>query len=200
MEDPRPFLEQEKEKEEREPESFGKRLLKSRVIMISETITDRLARNVAAQSILMQEESTTLPITIYINSPGGSADSGFAIFDILRFVTPPIRTICTGLCASAAVLIYLAPQKQARFSLPNSRFLLHQPSTSLVGTASDIEINAHEIIKLRERYNTIVAGETGKSADKVTLDADRDFWLTATEAMEYGLVGKIVQSYKELSN
>jgi ATP-dependent Clp protease protease subunit len=199
MEDARLLLEQEHEKEEREPESFGKRLLKSRVIMISETISDRLARNVAAQAILMQEENTHLPITIYINSPGGSADSGFAIFDILRFVTPPIRTICTGLCASAAVLIYLAPSRQARYSLPNSRFLLHQPSTSLVGTASDIEINAHEIIKLRERYNTIVASETGKSTDKVTVDADRDFWLTADEAKEYGLVGKIVQSYKELA-
>jgi ATP-dependent Clp protease protease subunit len=187
----------EQEKEEKE-ENFGKRLLKARVIMISEPISDKLARSVATQCIVMQEESMTSPITIYINSPGGSADSGFAIFDLLRFVSPPIRTICTGLCASAAVLIFLAPPKEARFTLLNSRFLLHQPSTSLFGTASDIEINAHEIIKLRERYNTIVATETNKKLEQVTQDADRDFWLSATEALEYGLVGKVIHSFKEI--
>ena len=194
-EEPEP---KEKEEKEKEGDGFGKRLLKARVIMISEPITDRLARNVVAQCILMQEESVIQPITIYINSPGGSADSGFAIYDILRFVNPPIRTLCTGLCASAAVLIYLAPQKNMRFSLPNSRFLLHQPSTSLSGTASDIEINANEIIKMRERYNGIVAAETNKTVAQVTQHADRDFWLSAQEAMDYGLVGKIIQTYKEM--
>lgn len=178
---------------------FAKRLLKARVIMVSETITDTLARSVAEQAIVMQEESATEPITVYINSPGGSADSGFAIYDILRFVSPPIRTICTGLCASAAVLIYLAAEQKQRFSLPNSRFLLHQPSTSLFGTASDIEINANEIIKLRERYNTIVSEETGKSVEQITHDSDRDFWLSASQAVEYGLVGKIVKYAGELS-
>jgi ATP-dependent Clp protease protease subunit len=109
-----------------------------------------------------------------------------------------VRTIVTGLCASAAVLIQLSAPRERRFSLPNARFLLHQPSTLVQGSASDIEINAEEIVKLRERYNQIVAAETGKKADQVTKDADRDFWLSPQEAQTYGLVGKIVSSYSEI--
>lgn len=191
-------LNSQEEKEKKETDALGNRLLKARVIMISEEISDKLARAVTAQCILMQEEDKNAPITVYVNSPGGSADSGFAIYDILRFVTPPIHMICTGICASAAVLIYMAAEKSKRFSLPNSRFLLHQPSTQLFGTASDIEINANQIIKLRERYNTIIAQETGKSVDTITIDADRDFWLSASEAKDYGLVGKIVQKCNEI--
>ncbi len=190
--------EEKKDKDKDKNNDIAKRLLQARVIMISESITDKLARSVAAQAIVMQEEDAKAPITVYVNSPGGSADSGFAIFDILRFVTAPVRTICTGLCASAAVLIYLAAKKENRYSLPNCRFLLHQPSTNLVGTASDIEINANEIIKLKERYNKIVSQETGKTVEQINHDADRDFWLSAEEAKEYGLVGKIIQSYAEI--
>ena len=186
------------EKDEKDSEGLGKRLLKARVIMISEEISDKLARQVTAQCILMQEEDKEAPITVYVNSPGGSADSGFAIYDILRFIQPPVRMVCTGICASAAVLIYMAGKKEQRYSLPNSRFLLHQPSTSLFGTASDIEINANEIIKLRERYNKIVSEETGKPFEQITKDSDRDFWLSAQEASEYGLVGKIVSSFNEI--
>ncbi len=189
---------EDKDKKDKDSEGFGKRLLQARVIMISETITDKLARDVTAQCILMQEEDALAPITVYINSPGGSADSGFAIFDILRFITPPVRTICIGLCASAAVLIYLAAKKENRYSLLNCRFLLHQPSTTLFGTASDIEINANEIIKLKERYNRIVSQETGKPVEQINRDADRDFWLSAEEAKDYGLVGKIIQSHSEI--
>ena len=186
------------EVQEKEAEGYIKRLLKARVIMVSEAITDKLARTVAAQCILMQEDNPNQPITVYVNSPGGSADSGFAIYDILRFITCPVRTICTGLCASAAVLIYLGTQKQYRYSLGNARFLLHQPSTTLFGTASDIEINANEIIKLRERYNKIVAEETDKTVEQITKDSDRDFWLSAEEAKEYNLVGNIVKTYSEI--
>jgi len=186
---------QEIEKEDR---TFVKRLLQARVIMISEVITDRLAKNVTTQCILMQEHDPKAPITVYVNSPGGSADSGFAIYDILRFVTSPVRTICTGICASAAVLIYLAAEKKNRYALLNSRFLLHQPSTSLMGTASDIEISANEIIKLKERYNGIVALETNKTIEQINKDADRDFWLSAQEAKEYGLVDKVIQSSSEI--
>lgn len=188
------------EKEGKDPGHLGKRLLKARVIMISETITDKLARRIAGQCIVMQEEAAHTPITVYVNSPGGSADSGFAIYDILRFVTPPVRTVCTGLCASAAVLAYLAAEKKMRYSLPNSRFLLHQPSTTLFGAASDIEINAHEIIKLRERYNKIIAEQTDKSIEQITKDSDRDFWLSAQESLAYGLVGKIVESFDEVED
>ncbi|BBM85031.1 ClpP family protease [Candidatus Uabimicrobium amorphum] len=189
----------QEEKEKKDGDALVGRLIKARVIMISEEITDKLARAVTAQCLLMQEDDKDAPITVYVNSPGGSADSGFAIYDILRFVTPPIHMICSGICASAAVLIYMAAEKDKRFSLPNSRFLLHQPSTQLFGTASDIEINANEIIKLRERYNSIIARETGKDVDQITEDCDRDFWLSATEAKEYGLVGKIVEKCSDVS-
>ena len=189
----------QEEKEKKDGDALVGRLIKARVIMISEEISDKLARAVTAQCILMQEDDKDAPITVYVNSPGGSADSGFAIYDMLRFITPPIHMICTGICASAAVLIYMAAEQDKRFSLPNSRFLLHQPSTQLFGTASDIEINANEIIKLRERYNAIIAKETGKTVDQITNDADRDFWLSAQEAKEYGLVGKIAETCNDVS-
>ncbi len=180
------------------PDSLGRRLLKTRTILVSEVVSDKLARAVTAQLLLMQEDDAAKPITVYVNSPGGSADSGFAIFDILRFVKPPIRTVVTGLSASAAILIGLAAKREHRYGLPNSRFLLHQPSTSVFGSATDISINAEEILKLRQRYNEIVAEETGRKVDKVTQDADRDFWLDAGGALDYGLVGKIIKGIDEV--
>ncbi len=191
------LAEDEEEKEERG--GLFRRLLKTRSILLSEVVTDRMARRVQAQLILMQQDDEKAPITVYINSPGGSADSGFAIYDALRFFKPPVRTVVTGLCASAAVMIYLAAPRERRYSLPNARFLLHQPSTMVLGSASDIKISAEEIVKLRERYNQIVAQETGKSPEQVTQDADRDFWLSPEEASKYGLVGKIVKNYGELA-
>jgi len=187
----------DEERDERDS-SLMKRLLKARTVLVSEVVTDKLARRVQAQALIMNDDDTAKPITVYINSPGGSADSGFAIYDALRFVKPPVRTVVTGLCASAAVVIYLATAKERRFSTPNSRFLLHQPSTRVMGSASDIAISAEEIVKLRERYNSIVAAETGRTLDQVTKDADRDFWLSPGQAKEYGLVGKIVKSIGEL--
>jgi len=178
--------------------SLFKQLLKARTIFVEEVVTDALSRKVHAALVLMQQADEKAPVTVYVNSPGGSADSGFAIFDFMRFVKPPIRTVVSGLCASAAVLIYLAAPKEKRFALPNARFLLHQPSTMVFGSASDVAINAEEIIKLRERYNQIVSTETGKTVEQVTKDADRDFWLSAAQAREYGLVGRIVKSYSEI--
>ncbi len=175
-----------------------KQMLKARSILISEPVSDKLARRVQSQLILMQMDDEKSPITVYINSPGGSADSGFAIYDALRFFKPPIRTIVNGLCASAAIIIHLAAPKERRFSLPNGRFLIHQPSTYVQGSASDIEISANEILKLRERYNEIVGEECGKTAEQVTKDADRDFWLSPDEAKKYGLVSKVIKSYGEL--
>lgn len=175
-----------------------KQLLKTRAIQVYEPISDKIARKVHSQLLLMQQQDEKAPITVYVNSPGGAADSGFAIFDALRFFKPPIRTVVNGLCASAAVMVYLAAPKERRFSLANSRFLLHQPSTFVQGSASDIEISAEEIVKLRERYNQIVAAETGKSVEQVTRDADRDFWLSPEEAKSYGLVGKVVKNIGEI--
>jgi ATP-dependent Clp protease protease subunit len=179
--------------------SAFKAMLKARSIQVYEQVSDKLARRVMTQLILMQQDDEKSPITVYINSPGGSADSGFAIFDALRFFKPPVRTIVNGLCASAAVLIFLAAPKERRFSTPNGRFLLHQPSTVVQGSASDIEINAEEIVKLRERYNQIVSDETGKTADQITRDADRDFWLSPEQARQYGLVGRIIRNFGELA-
>jgi ATP-dependent Clp protease protease subunit len=195
-----PYLPTANDTEDREGGGtiLTRHLLKARAVLLSEVITDRLSRRVTAQLLALQGEDDRAPITVYINSPGGSVDSGFAIYDMLRFVKPPVRTVITGLCASAAVLIYLAPPKELRFSLPSARYLLHQPSTQVMGDATDIAISAREIVNLRVRYNEIVARETGKTVDQVTKDADRDFWLTAEEAQKYGLVGKIIRSYAEM--
>lgn len=197
MRDPR--LAEDDEKEEKD-EGGGmlKRMLKARAIFLSEGITDKTARRIQSGLLMLQQDDDKNPITVYINSPGGQADSGFAIYDFIRFVKPPVRTIVTGMCASAAVLPFLAVPKDRRFALQNSRFLLHQPSTMVMGSASDVAINAEEIIKLRERYNSIVGQETGKTMDQVTKDADRDFWLSPAQAKEYGLVGRIIKTFAEM--
>ncbi|MBI5367851.1 MAG: ATP-dependent Clp protease proteolytic subunit [Planctomycetes bacterium] len=178
--------------------SFERRLLKARVIMAAEVVTDKLFRRMAALALVMQEEDAKAPITVIINSPGGSADSGFAIHDMLHYLRCPVRCVVNGLCASAAVMILLAAPKERRYSLPNSRFLLHQPSTTIMGQASDIEINANEILKLKERYNQIVSDETGRPLDQIAKDADRDFWLEAVRAQEYGLVGRVIKNSAEI--
>ena len=188
----------DKEKDGGDDYGLMKKMLKTRSILIFEQVSDKLARRVQSNLLLLQQDDENAPVTVYINSPGGSADSGFAIYDSLRFFKPPVRTVVNGLCASAAVMIFLAPPKERRFSMPNSRFLLHQPSTMAYGPASDIEINANEIVKLRVRYNKIVGEECGKSMEQVTDDADRDFWLSPEQAREYGLVGRVIKNVTEL--
>lgn len=173
-------------------------LLKNRMLMITGPIDDTLARYVAGRVLVMEAEHPEKPISVFINSPGGSADSGFAIYDMLRFVRCPVRTVVNGLCASAAILVFLAGRKGMRYSLPESRFLIHQPSTYGRGTASDLDITAREILKLRERYNKIIAAETGQPEKRVLEDAARDFWLNAKEALEYGLIGKVVKTHADL--
>lgn len=174
------------------------KFLKARTILISEAITSELAKRVYQNLILLESEDAEKPITLIINSPGGEADTGFGIYDMIRFVRPPVRCLVAGLCASAAVMVYLAAPKESRLSLPNSRFLLHQPSSATFGQASDLEIASREILKLRDRYNEIVAHETGKKLEQINEDADRDFWMSAHEAMEYGLVTKVVTRRSEL--
>ena len=173
-------------------------LLKSRTIIISQAIDSQLAKYIYSALILLENEDPIKPITVIINSQGGSADSGFGIYDMLKFVKPPIITITAGLCASAAIIIFLAGDKNKRYSLPNSRFLIHQPSTSAVGPASDLEITANQILKIRDQFNLIIANETGQTLEKVTKDANRDFWLDAEKALDYGLVSKIIVSKDEL--
>ena len=179
---------------------LDRQIMESRTLLITGPVTDKLAQFCAARLIVMDRLDPERPITVIINSPGGSADSGFAIYDMLRFVTPPIRTVVNGLCASAAILIQLAAEKKERFTLGESRFLIHQPSTTGHGSASDLDITAREIIKLRERYNKIIADRTGQSPDKVLADARRDFWLNAKEAVDYGLVAKVLKKRSELGD
>jgi ATP-dependent Clp protease, protease subunit len=186
-----------KPEEQGEPRMMEK-FLKARTILISEPITSELAKRVYQNLILLECEDPEKLITLIVNSPGGEADTGFGLYDMIRFVRPPVRTIVAGLCASAAVMVFLAAPKEHRLSLPNSRFLLHQPSSSSFGQASDLEIASREILKLRDRYNEVVAHETNKTVAQINEDADRDFWMSAHEAMEYGLVTRVVSGRAEL--
>ena len=193
-------LKDDKDDKEREAAAGGlqNEILNSRTIVVSEEVSPELAQKIFSQVVILNQRSETDPIYVYINSPGGCADSGFAIYDVLRFFPAPVVTVCSGLCASAAVIIYLAADKGQNYSLPNSRFLLHQPSTGVRGSASDIQITADEIIKTRVRYNEIVAEITGKTVDEVTADADRDFWMSPKEAADYGLVTKVISNKSEI--
>lgn len=180
------------------PAILDQRLLEGRTILVGEEVTDALYRRVASAILAMERADATKPITVFVNSPGGAADCGFAMYDLLRFTSCPVRTIANGLVASAAVLVFLAAPKGSRFSLPSSRFLLHQPSTVTRGQSTDIDIAAREIIALRKRYNTIVSEITGKTLEVVERDSERDFWLSATAAHEYGLVDKVVKERSEI--
>jgi ATP-dependent Clp protease protease subunit len=175
------------------------RLLKLRKVMIFGQINDKLAREVTARLLALAGESAA-PIDIFINSPGGHVESGDTIHDIIRFVraTVPVRVIGTGWVASAGAHIFLAGAKDQRFCLPNTRFLLHQPMGGVRGPATDIGIEAQEIIKMRERLNRIIAEETGQSLEKVAQDTDRNYWMSAEEAVQYGMVTRIIQSADEL--
>jgi len=191
----------ENEEKPQEQEKFpfiDKQLLDSRIIIISETIDAKLAKSMYSRLLLLEKDDPKKPVTLVINSQGGSADSGFGIYDMLKFIKPPIITLIAGLCASAAIIIFLAGEKGKRLALPNARFLLHQPSTSAVGPASDLEITANQILKIRDQFNRIIADETQQELDKITEDANRDFWLNAREAVDYKLVSKIIHTRQEL--
>ncbi|MEO0481059.1 MAG: ATP-dependent Clp protease proteolytic subunit [Planctomycetota bacterium] len=173
-------------------------LLESRTLIVSGPISDKLATHCAERLFVMEAQDAKAPITVLINSPGGSADSGFAIYDMLRFVEPPVRTIVNGLCASAGILVHLAGDDGMRHTTPESRFMIHQPSTMGQGTASDLDITAQQVIKLRERYVRIIAEACGQTVDRVLEDARRDFWLDAQEALDYSLVSSIVTRRSDL--
>ena len=186
--------------DEKKSESGGmaSKLLKARTIIISEPVSDKLYKSVTTMLTLLEQLDDSAPIDVFVNSPGGSADSGFAIYDLFRFSKCPIRTIANGIVASSAVLIYLGGDDEHHYALKNSRFLLHQPSTAARGQASDIDITAKEIHKIRVRYNEIVEEHTGKPRADIDRDAERDFWLNSDEAKEYGLVKKVLKSRSEL--
>jgi ATP-dependent Clp protease protease subunit len=175
------------------------KLLDARTLIIAEEVTDALYRKVATMLTLLERKDPKAPITAFVNSPGGSADSGFAIYDLFRFTPCPIVTVANGVVASSAVLIFLGGAQGRRVALPNARFLLHQPSTATRGQASDIDITAREISKIRLRYNEIVAEATGRGLASIEKDSDRDFWLSAKEAVDYKLANRIVSRRAELT-
>jgi ATP-dependent Clp protease protease subunit len=170
---------------------------KSRTIMIFGEITDRSAADVARRLIALDADGPQ-PIDILVSSPGGHLESGDAIHDIVRFIAAPVNMIGTGWVGSAATHLYLAAPRERRFCLPNTRFLIHQPSGGAGGPASDIAIHAKEIIKARERVARTIARETGKPLESVLADIERDRWLSAEEAIEYGLVSRIIERKKDL--
>lgn len=179
------------------PSALEERLFQARTILIYGGINTKLAEAVTSRLLAMQAVSLD-PITIFINSQGGHVESGDTIYDMIKFVKPEIRMVGTGWCASAGSLIYSAAKPQNRYALPNTRFLLHQPSGGMGGTASDIAIHAREIVRMRQRLNEIYAKETGQSVERIAQDTERDHWMSAEEAQVYGLVGKIVQSATEV--
>ena len=172
-------------------------LFKHRTLTIFGEITKDLAQRTAEKLLSLSFESDD-PITIYLGSPGGHVESGDTIFDMIGYIKPRVRIIGTGWVGSIATHIYLAPEKEDRFCLPNTRFLIHQPAGGFGGDATDIEIHAREIIKTRERINRIIAERTGRPLERVAEDTDRDYWMSAEESIEYGLVGRIIASVDEL--
>ena len=173
------------------------KMLKTRTILLSGEVKKDLAERTIRQLLLLEDESDD-PIRIFIDSPGGDADAGFAIFDMIRFVKPPVWTVGMGLVASAAAIIQLATPKERRVGLPNSHYLIHQPLSGIRGVATDIEIHARELEKLRAKINKLIADETGTTLEQVEKDTDRDFWMNAEEAARYGLIAKVIQNRGEL--
>jgi len=178
-------------------ESLGLRMLKTRTVLVSGAVDDKLAEKTIAQLLILDAESHD-PIRVMISSQGGHVDSGYAIHDMLRFIESPIITIGAGWVASIAVPILFGAPKERRYSLPNTRFLLHQPTGGAGGQASDIRIEAEEILKVREKLNGLIAAETGQDIERVTQDSDRNFWMDAEQAKEYGLIGQVVTSATEI--
>jgi len=188
-----------KDKNEKDPwqEAVASRLLKIRTVIVNGQIDESMAEKVMAQLLVLDGESHD-PVRVVIISQGGHVDSGYAVYDMLRYLESPVITIAAGWVASIAVPIFLGAEKKSRYSLPNTRFLLHQPSGGVGGQATDIRIAAEEILKLKDRLNQLIAKETGKSVDSVAEDCDRNFWMTAGEALEYGLVHKIIRNASEI--
>jgi ATP-dependent Clp protease protease subunit len=175
----------------------AERLLKARTVLIHGEINSRVAQSVTAQLLALAADSDE-PITIFLHSEGGHVEAGDSIHDMVRFVKPRVRMVGTGWVASAGVHIYLAVPLQDRFSLPNTRYMIHQPMGGVRGRASEIQIEAEELLRMRERLNRTIAEATGQSLEKVSEDTDRNFWMSPDQAREYGIVGHVVKSAAEL--
>lgn len=171
--------------------------METRTVLISEPVTSELSQKILPRLLLLEMMDPKAPVKVLINSPGGAVDDGFAIYDMMRFIRCPVTSICIGLAASAATIILLGGDKGRRLALPNTRILLHQPSQAMRGVASDIQISANEILRIRDRINRLLVEETGQAAETVQKDLNRDFWLSAQEAVDYGLLDKVIESAEE---
>jgi ATP-dependent Clp protease protease subunit len=190
----------QEQKQEKETSSLVlEKLLQSRSIIISGEINQTLAEKITTQLLILQEMGNQ-PIKLFINSQGGHVEAGDTIHDMIKFIKPRVIVIGTGWVASAAITIYLAAEKQDRYSLPNTRYMIHQPLGGLNGQATDIGIEAKEILRVRERINSIISEATGQSLEKIEKDTDRNYWLNAYEAIDYGIVNQVISKYEELTN
>ena len=189
----------EKNNEETGSDFITSKLLKSRSVVISQQVDSKLSEKVLSQIVLLEQEGGELPITVFINSPGGEIFSGFAIFDMLKFVSCPVTTIVTGFAASMGSVLSLAADKGRRFAMPQSKIMIHQPLLmGYQGRAPECEIQAREILKTRDHLVSLYSDQTGKSHDEIKKALDRDNWFTAKEALDYGLLDKVVHSRSEL--
>ena len=177
---------------------IDEKLFKSRSLTIFGEINDKLARSITERLLALAAESDD-PITLYISSPGGHVESGDVVYDIIKFIKPSVRVIGTGWVASAATTIYLAADKDKRFALPNTRFLIHQPLGGSRGDATDIAIQAEQIVRTKARINQLISKETDQPLDRVAKDTDRDYWMTVEEAVSYGIVSKVIGTADELA-
>jgi len=189
--------EEEEEKKQAAVDPMQSRMLKTRTILLSGEINKDLAEK-TIRSLILLEDMGEEPIRIFIDSPGGDADAGYAVFDMIRFVKPPVLTIGMGLVASAAAIIQLASPRERRLGLPNSHYLIHQPLSGIRGVATDIEIHARELDKLRAKINRLISEETGVPPGQVEKDTDRDYWMNAEEAAKYGLISRVITRRDEL--
>lgn len=187
----------DEEKKDNKEQGYADRLLKTRNILISGEINKDQADSFTKQMLILDSESND-PIYVYINSPGGDVYSGFAIHDMIRYVTSPVYVIGEGLVASAAALIFLAAEKDRRLGFPHSTYLIHQPLSQMKGVASDMAIQAEKMEALRKALDQLIADATGKSVDEVSKDTERDCWLTSKEALDYGILSRIITKKSEI--
>jgi ATP-dependent Clp protease protease subunit len=194
---PMPFVVEQTHRGERSYDIYS-RLLKDRIVFLGTPVDDDVANVIIAQFLFLESEDPDKDISLYINSPGGSVSSGLAIYDTMQYVKPQVSTICLGLAASMGAFLLAGGAKGKRFALPNARVMIHQPSGGAGGQASDIEIQAKEIVKTKKRLNELLAGNTGQTFEKIEKDAERDYWMSGAEAKTYGLIDEVIASKKAL--
>jgi ATP-dependent Clp protease protease subunit len=188
-----PYVVEQTNRGERSYDIYS-RLLKDRIVFMGTAIEDHMANSIIAQLLFLAAEDPDKEIYLYINSPGGSTSAGFAIYDTMQYIKPQVHTICTGLAASFGAILLLAGAKGKRFALPNSEIMIHQPHGGAQGQASDIAISAKRILLIREKLNRITAERTGQPLEKVANDMDRDYFMSAQEALEYGIIDQVIES------